>query len=109
MRLLEILPLLSNCPAMYVGDVTIERVDAFLVGLIFRDDDDRDNSTYLKFQSWVHDLYKDDSTEAWWKLVKRHYPDTESSNKECFRLINEFVLRDSWEMTARCENSAHCP
>lgn len=81
-------------PTMYLGEVTIERIDAFLLGWIFASKEGADWGFYMKFQAWVHSHYNDNTTEAWWKLVKRHHTGEEESASECFRLINKFRLME---------------
>ncbi len=92
MSMLEILSAITMRPTMYLGDVTVERIDAFLLGWIFASKEDADWGFYMRFQAWVHSHYNENTTEAWWKLVKRRFSGEEESVNECFRLIDEFRL-----------------
>lgn len=90
MRLLEMLSEIAIRPTMYLGDVTVERIDAFLLGWIFASDDRADWGFYMRFQAWVHSYYNDNTKEAWWELVKRRHTGEEESARECFKLLDEF-------------------
>lgn len=100
MTLKELINQISMRPGMFLGDPTISRLEAFLLGWTHNPDNSAGESL-SGFQKWIAERYKVRSSQSWASIIRFYACDGPSALKEAFALFNEYF--ESIELKQRTE------
>jgi hypothetical protein len=91
MTVQELFQKISERPAMYLGEATLTRFDAFLLGWMLESGDPNTSVVMSGFQAWVSDRYKIKSSHSWANIIRFYAQDDVSALKDAFTLFNEYL------------------
>lgn len=91
MTVQELFQEISKRPAMYLGEATLTRFDAFLLGWMFESEDPNTSAVMSGFQAWVSDRYKITSSHSWANIIRFYAQDDVSALNDAFKLFNEYL------------------
>jgi len=100
MTLKQVIEQMSMRPAMFLGDPTISRLEAFLLGWT-HDPDNPAGEILSGFQKWIAERYKVRSSQSWATIIRFYASDDPSALKDAFALFKEYF--ELLEMEQRTE------
>lgn len=89
----ELLDAVKLRPQIFLGQATIDRLSAFIVGWSIASKDAESDQQMEAFQSWVSKLYDQPNIHAWDRLIKLNCIDENKALDRFFELWDEFKMQ----------------
>jgi hypothetical protein len=90
MRIQQLLQMIQARPEMYLGEATLSRLDAFLLGWLFESGDSDTASTVRRFQEFIATKYRMNSSHSWANMIRFFSSNDVDALRQAFNYWDEF-------------------
>jgi len=90
MTLKQIVSQIADRPAMFLGNPTISRLEAFLLGWTHEKTDQEESDSLVGFTKWIAEQYGIKSSQSWARIIHFYSPDDRSALNEAFNLFDKY-------------------
>jgi len=95
MKIEDLLRKISAKPEMYLGEATLSRFDAFLLGWMLENEDEDTERFIGGFQKWIEHRYRITSSHSWANIIRFYASNDVKALADAFRLFEEYMANTS--------------
>lgn len=97
MSIEELISLIAERPEMYLGEATLTRFDAFLLGWMLESNDPHTDVVMKGFQGWIVERFKITTSHSWANIIRFYSENDVSALKDAIALFHEYIDCRSYE------------
>ena len=90
----EFIAKISERPEMYIGEATLTRFEAFLLGWMFELNDQHTQAFIGGFQSWIAEKFRIDTSHSWASIIRFYAKNDVVALDDAFALFREYIDSD---------------
>ncbi len=90
MSIEELISQIAKRPEMYLGEATLTRFDAFLLGWMLESNEQHTQDVMKGFQVWIAERFRIGTSHSWANIIRFYAKNDVSALNDAFSLFSEY-------------------